>query len=209
MSDSRRLLEAASALSQLLRQHSIAHAFYGSILTAVLSDNPRCDEIFCIVEGGSTHPFRRVRQAIVGSEHFTTTHSPWSNRLHATYRQVIPAIEVSISLNVFLTMPLMIAALKIEILPAGEYGPRRLDSSTIMQLQGIPFLTLSEFVRAKLKTWTIRGSDRDAQDIIYTLCRYWNRLDINRVPEQDMNHFVIAHRTAALSWAALKRKYGL
>jgi hypothetical protein len=98
MSDSRRLLEAANALSQLLRQHTIAHAFYGSILTAVLSDNPRCDvrtpcllcprtllltcfqEIFCIVEGGSTHPFRRVRQAIVGSEHFTTTHSPWSNR---------------------------------------------------------------------------------------------------------------------------------
>lgn len=40
----------------------------------------RFQEIFCIVEGGSTHPFRRVRQAIVGSEHFTTTHSPWSNR---------------------------------------------------------------------------------------------------------------------------------
>ncbi|KAG0707881.1 hypothetical protein DFH29DRAFT_979538 [Suillus ampliporus] len=198
MSDSRRLLEAANALSQLLRQHSIAHAFHGSIVTAVLSDSPRCDEIFCIVEGGSTHPFRRVRQAVVGSEHFTTTHSPWSNRLHATYRRPIPAIE-------------------IEILPAGEHGPRRLDSSTTMQLQGIPFLTLSEFVRAKLKAWSMqiqltlhrRGSDRDAQDIIYALCRYWNRLDINRVPEQDMNHFVTCHRPAALSWAALKRKYGL
>ncbi|KAG1779385.1 hypothetical protein EV702DRAFT_97885 [Suillus placidus] len=208
MSDSRRLLEAANALSQLLRQHSIAHAFYGSILTAVLSDNPRCDEIFCIVEGGSTHPFRRVRQAIVGSEHFTTTHSPWSNRLHATYRQVIPAVEVSISEHIFDDV-INDTGMKIEILPAGEYGPRRLDSSTTMQLKGIPFLTLSEFVRAKLKAWTIRGSDRDAQDIIYTLCRYWNRLDINRVPEQDMNHFVTAHRTAALSWAALKRKYGL
>jgi hypothetical protein len=54
-----------------------------------------------------------------------------------------------------LTMSLMTALMKIEILPAGEYGPRRLDSSTIMQLQGIPFLTLSEFVRAKLKTWTM------------------------------------------------------
>jgi hypothetical protein len=43
MSDTRRLLEAANALSQLLRQHSIAHAFHGSIFTAVLSDNPRCD----------------------------------------------------------------------------------------------------------------------------------------------------------------------
>jgi hypothetical protein len=52
-------------------------------------------------------------------------------------------------------MPSMTTVLKIEILPAGEYGPRRLDSSTTMQLQGIPFLTLSEFVRAKLKAWTM------------------------------------------------------
>lgn len=96
-----------------------------------------------------------------------------------------------------------------------------------MSMKGIPFLTLSEFVRDKLKTWSMqvpfhlrpfawlikrihvhsRRSDRDANDIVYTLCRYWNRLDINRVPEQDMNQFVTFHRTAALSWAALKRKY--
>ncbi|KIK92229.1 hypothetical protein PAXRUDRAFT_34612 [Paxillus rubicundulus Ve08.2h10] len=189
-SDTRRLLEAASALSQLLRMQSIPHAFHGNILSAVMSDSPRCDEIFCIVEGGPTHPFRRVRQAIAGNEHFTTTHSPWSNRLLATYRRLIPAIE-------------------IEILPAGEHGPRRLDSSTTMNLKGVPFLTLSEFVRDKLKAWSIRGSDRDANDIIYTLCRYWNRLDINRVPEHDMNHFVTCHRAAALSWTALKKKYGM
>ncbi|KAH7882312.1 hypothetical protein F5I97DRAFT_1816938 [Phlebopus sp. FC_14] len=188
-SETYRLLEAASALSQLLRAHSIPHAFHGTILTAVVSNSPRCDEIFCIVEGGPTHPFRRVRQAIANSEYFTTTLSPWSNRLHATYRKLIPAIE-------------------IEILPAGEHGPRRLDSSTTMNIQGIPFLTLSEFVRDKLKAWSIRGSDHDAHDIVYTLCRYWNRLDINRVPEHDMNHFVTRHRAAALSWAALKRKYG-
>ncbi|KAF8555488.1 hypothetical protein OG21DRAFT_896290 [Imleria badia] len=187
-SETRRLLEAAMALSQLLSMHAIPHAFHGSILTAVMSDSPRCDEIYCIVEGGPTHPFRRVRQAVANSEYFTTTHSPWSNRLHATYRRLIPAIE-------------------IEILPAGEHGPRRLDASTTMQIKGIPFLTLSEFVRDKLKAWSIRGSDRDANDIVYTICRYWNRLDINRVPEHDMNQFVTSHRTAALSWAALKRKY--
>ncbi|KIM69485.1 hypothetical protein SCLCIDRAFT_1207914 [Scleroderma citrinum Foug A] len=190
MSETPRLLEAANALSQLLRSHSIPHAFHGSILTAVVSDSPRCDEIYCIVDGGSTHPFRRVRQAIVGNDQFTVTHSPWSNRLHATYRRLIPAIE-------------------IEILPAGEHGPRRLDASTTMSLKGIPFLTLSEFIRDKLKAWAIRGSERDARDITYTLCRYWNRLDINRVPEHDMNHFVTCHRPAALSWAALKRKYGM
>jgi len=97
MSETHRLLEAANALSQLLRSHSIPHAFHGSILTAVVSDSPRCDvsvtvltpssqrayssqEIYCIVDGGSTHPFRRVRQALVGNDHFTITHSPWSNR---------------------------------------------------------------------------------------------------------------------------------
>lgn len=42
-SDTRRLLEAAMALSQLLSMHAIPHAFHGSILTAVMSDSPRCD----------------------------------------------------------------------------------------------------------------------------------------------------------------------
>ena len=37
-------------------------------------------EIFCIVEGGSTHPFRRVRQALTGRQDITITASPWSNR---------------------------------------------------------------------------------------------------------------------------------
>ncbi|KAF9236069.1 hypothetical protein BU15DRAFT_50583 [Melanogaster broomeanus] len=206
-SETRRLLDAATALSQLLRTHSIPHAFHGTFLTAVMSDSPRCDEIVCIVEGGPTHPFRRVRQAVAGSEHFTTTHSPWSNRLHATYRRLIPAIEASAFLAP--VHPRWYIDFQIEILPAGEHGPRRLDSSTTMNLKGIPFLTLSEFVRDKIKAWTIRGSERDANDIIYTLCRYWNRLDINRVPEHDMNHFVTCHRAAALSWAALKRKYGM
>lgn len=45
------------------------------------------------------------------------------------------------------------APLEIEILPAGEAGPRHLDTTTVMKIQGIPFLTISEFIRAKLKTW--------------------------------------------------------
>lgn len=43
--------------------------------------------------------------------------------------------------------------MQIEILPAGEAGPRHLDTSTVMKIQGIPFLTITEFIRAKLKTW--------------------------------------------------------
>ncbi|KAF9456011.1 hypothetical protein BDZ94DRAFT_160788 [Collybia nuda] len=188
MSDLRRLLEAAAALSHLLRVAGVPHTFYGSAFTAVLANSFHSDELFCIVESGHHHPFRRVRDALAGNPDYTTMHSPWTNRLHTTYRRLIPAIE-------------------IEILVAGETGPRHLDSITVMNVQGIPFLTVSEFVRAKLKTWMIRGLDADAQDISYTLSRYWNRVDINRIPEQDMNHFVSRHTAAAPAWSAIKRKY--
>jgi len=192
MSDIRRLLEAALALSRILQDHGIAHAFYGSVLTAVLAGSSQSDEIYCIVEGGQhlPHAFRRVRDAVAVAEDFTTIHSPWTNRLHVSYRRPIPAID-------------------IEILPAGETGPRHLDNTTVTLLQGIPFLTISEFIRAKLKNWMIRGSERDVQDISYTMTRYWNRVDINRIPEQDMSHFVSRHTASAPAWAALQRKYGM
>ncbi|KAJ3504757.1 hypothetical protein NLJ89_g7771 [Agrocybe chaxingu] len=188
MQETRRLLEAAAALSALLRDAGIPHAFYGSVLTAVLADSPFSDAI----EGGQnqTHPFRRTRDAVSGSDDFTITHSPWTNRLHVTYRRPIPVVE-------------------IEILPAGETGPRHLDTSTVMRMQNVPFLTLSEFVRAKLKTWVIRGADSDAQDISYVLTRYWNRIDINRITEQDMNHFVSRNPATAPAWVSLRRKYGM
>jgi hypothetical protein len=44
---------------------------------------------------------------------------------------------------------------QIEILPSGEEGPRLLDESKIMKIRGIPFLTVSEFIRAKLKAWVM------------------------------------------------------
>jgi len=43
MHETRRLLEAATALSLLLRNASIPHAFYGSFLTAVLATSPFSD----------------------------------------------------------------------------------------------------------------------------------------------------------------------
>lgn len=192
MHETRRLVEAAAALSLLLRNRGIPHAFYGNIVSAVLANSPWSDEISCIVEGSQSHahPFRRTRDAVAGNEDFTVTHSPWTDRLHVTYRRLIPAIE-------------------IEILPAGETGPRHLDTSTVMKIQNVPFLSISEFVRAKLKTWVIRGSERDAQDIIYMVSRYWNRIDINRIAEQDMNLFVARNMSAAAPWTALKRKYGM
>ncbi|KIM78237.1 hypothetical protein PILCRDRAFT_824716 [Piloderma croceum F 1598] len=190
MTETRRLLEAAAALSRLLNDRGVAHAFHGNVVTAVLANASHSDEIACICEGGPHHPFRRVREATEGSEDFTTTLSPWTNRLHTTYHRLIPSIE-------------------IEILPAGEEGPRRLDGTTTMIIRGIPFLTVSEFIRAKLRTWAIRGMERDAQDIVYVLTRYWNRVDANRIPEQDMNQFVARFQAAAPGWTAVKNKYGM
>ncbi|KAF8237384.1 hypothetical protein L208DRAFT_1356323 [Tricholoma matsutake] len=190
MSETQRLLEAAAALSHLLRSSGVPHAFYGSVLTAVLANRSHCDEIFCIVESSHPHPFRRVRDAIAGSQDFTTTHSPWTNRLHTTYHRLIPAIS-------------------IEILPAGEAGPRHLDTTTVVKIHGVPFLTVSEFIRAKLKSWIIRGLDSDAQDITYVLSHYWNRVDINRIPEQDMGLFIARNTAVAPAWTAVKRKYGM
>jgi hypothetical protein len=44
-------------------------------------------EIFCIVEGGTAHPFRRVRQALTGNADLSITPSPWSNR----YTNALPS----------------------------------------------------------------------------------------------------------------------
>ena len=43
--------------------------------------------------------------------------------------------------------------MQIEILAAGESGPRRLDALTVAIVSRVPFLTTSEFVRAKLNAW--------------------------------------------------------
>lgn len=102
MTETRRLLEAAAALSRLLNNHGIAHAFHGNVLTAVLANGPQSNvcpdnahrllqrgstecnaslqEIACICEGGPHHPFRRVRDAMETNDDFTTTLSPWTNR---------------------------------------------------------------------------------------------------------------------------------
>ena len=54
-----------------------------------------------------------------------------------------------------------------------------------------------------------RGSDRDAHDIAFVLSRYWNTIDINRIPEHDMDRFAEMVTVAAPAWTALKRKYGM
>ena len=46
MPETRRLLEAASALSLALRAHGVPHAFYGSLFVAVLTNSPQADVRF-------------------------------------------------------------------------------------------------------------------------------------------------------------------
>lgn len=41
------------------------------------------------------------------------------------------------------------------------------------------------------------------------MTRYWDRIDINRVPEQDMKDFARLNPTVAPAWLELRRKYGL
>jgi hypothetical protein len=53
------------------------------------------------------------------------------------------------------------------------------------------------------------GEERNAMDIIYALSRHWNQVDINRIPESDMNHFVIRYSAAAPAWTAIRNKYGM
>jgi hypothetical protein len=202
MPETRRLLEAATALSHALRAQGVPHAFHGSLFVAVLTNHPQADvrlprrsspdrtafgnlvtaqEIFCIVEGGTVHPFRRVRQALTGNADLSITPSPWSNRytlihfrlwpesiplnrwhffaqaarkiqpLHPSSRGSFLFIysQKPVSVLTCLSSPIM----QIEILAAGESGPRRLDALTVAIVSRVPFLTTSEFVRAKLNAW--------------------------------------------------------
>lgn len=52
-----------------------------------------------------------------------------------------------------------------------------------------------------------RRLEHDANDIVYALTQYWNQVDINRIPEQDMTDFVTHYADAGPAWAELKRKY--
>ncbi|KAF8588205.1 hypothetical protein K439DRAFT_1613776 [Ramaria rubella] len=187
-SSSSRLFQAAAILSGILHTNSIGHAFHGGLLTVLLGSPRPSEELYCIVEGsGTTHPFRRVRQALAGNEVITATLVGWSNRLYITYHEPTPVI-------------------KFEVLPAGEEGPRHLNASRVMLMHNVPFLNVTEFLRAKMKAW-IR-SQEDATQVIFVLTQFWAQVDINRIQEDDMDRFVAQYPVAAPAWTAIKRRYG-
>lgn len=180
----RRLLEAATELSTLLTGAGIVHAFHGGFLPVLLGSSRDTENICVIVQGG----FRPVRDAVAGSDKFTVTNVAWSARLFVSYQHAIPAID-------------------IEVKMAGEEGPRRLDTSTTMALHNLPWLSVTEFVRAKLKDWMLRAGAEDAHDIAFVLGSFHASIDINRIPEQDMARFVAAVPAAAPGWQAVRARY--
>lgn len=56
-------------------------------------------------------------------------------------------------------------------------------------------------------SFSSRGSEKDASDIIFVLSQSWDRVDINRIPEQDMDQFAVRNSAVAPAWAALRKRY--
>ncbi|KAG8739592.1 hypothetical protein FRC10_005393 [Ceratobasidium sp. 414] len=198
-----KLVEAATVLSDILDQANITHAFAGNFETVALGGPGRdTEEILCIVMSG----FRHVREAVQAgdTEVMTANMAPWANRLFVKYNEPTPPVEVSVMLEPY--QPGLISD-QIEICVAGEEGPRNLSTQTVMALQGLPFLSVTEFMRAKLRVWSNRNIDADAQDVLFILNRYWASIDLNRIPEADMDRLVTVHPTAADPWAAVKQRY--
>ncbi|CCA71863.1 hypothetical protein PIIN_05798 [Serendipita indica DSM 11827] len=186
MSRSEQCLRACLDLSTLLHAHNISHAFSGGILTVALGSPRETEEIFCVAPG-----FKSVRQACAGSDLFSVQLAPWSSRLYILYNETIPPVQ-------------------IEIVPAGEEGPRNLDRSTIMGISVgdrgsavVPFLSVTEFLRKP----SSRRDPCDAHDILFILSGYWESIDLNRIVEQDMDAFVKHNPEAKRVWKAIKRRY--
>ena len=77
------------------------------------------------------------------------------------------------------------AKIRIELLRAGEFGPVHLtDDNTIEIPPGIPALTPTEFMRAKVKAWTARRALRDANDVFWVMQKYGEVLDVDRINPQ-------------------------
>ncbi|KAG8927700.1 hypothetical protein FRC00_002010 [Tulasnella sp. 408] len=156
------MFEAAALLSSYLSAAGIPHAFYGGFTSVALGSPRDTEDMCCVVEGG----FRPVRQALQDCDVLTASQSSWSGRLFITYQEPIPAME-------------------IEILKAGETGPRKLNASNVMLI-----------------------NRSDAHDIIYVLSTFSQNVDLNRIPEFDMDRFCKTYPgEASFAWNSIKNRY--
>lgn len=150
-------------------------------------------------------------------------------RLHVTYRRPIPAIEVSGSdfAHFYLMCSLSSQDRNITCRWGGtsasgclhyyEHSTNtvpycfRVHTSQTEDVDDVSISSILQMICSDLRTIVAcsRMSDKDAEDISYVLSRYWNRVDINRIPEQDMNVFVARNSASQPWWLALKRKYDM
>jgi hypothetical protein len=58
-----------------------------------------------------------------------------------------------------------------------------------------------------LNLYCSRSNAEDAQDVIFILNRYWASIDLNRIPEADMDRLAMAYPAAEAPWNAIKERY--
>ena len=51
------------------------------------------------------------------------------------------------------------------------------------------------------------GTEQDTQDIEWVLIHYWQSVNINRIPEYEMERFVAQHPQVAPAWTAIKERF--
>lgn len=240
-SSSARLLQAAAAFSAVLHTHHIGHAFHGGLLTLLLGSprpsevrSPPCPAPLLTVPRSSSASSRAAApptpSAACARPSLGTRPSPQPSSGGATGEHPVPRTDPPADplRRLYVTYHEPIPAIQLEVLPAGEEGPRRLDASRVMLVRAVPFLNVTEFLRAKMKAWIrwlyacppprsvltppprmqSRRSQDDAEHVVFVLTRFWAQVDINRIQEDDMDRFVAHLPAAAPAWKAIKRRYG-
>ncbi|KAL7408832.1 hypothetical protein BDY24DRAFT_419418 [Mrakia frigida] len=99
--------------------------------------------------------------------------------------------------------------IRIDVFAAGEYGPRDLffssdpnRPSTLLELRGILFLSVTEYLRA-----TLRREGARAEEVCWLIVNYADYIDPTRT--EELENFSIQHPEIAEWWAYIRGRWGL
>lgn len=125
MTETRRILEAASALSRLLVASRVPHAFYGSIFTAVLANSPQCNVselqiklyhvIIPLLQGNLLHrrrwttsnpPFSSCTRRHWGKRRFCFNPFPVDKQVQTCPSSLMTSVTIMIRLHVTYRRPI-------------------------------------------------------------------------------------------------------
>jgi len=221
------LNEAAIELSKVLTAAGVKHAFCGGYLaqTFGMPDRQTVD-VDCIIEGG----FRKASEALLASGKFESPGglSTGAKRFYyilpgaappnthvETTPPALPGTAASSTAGDVsrAESPIQNEKIKVELLTAGEFGPRFItDDKTVFAPVSnnantstkLRFLSPSEFVRTKIKAWTNRQSQGDAADVIWFLQTFGDQLEVDRVnPDGGMDNLADADKAVEALWSKL------